>query len=292
MDHAEAHERIADLALEPEALAALELDRLAAAGPDDRAFATHVRGCPTCRADLAATRAIRDHLDLALDDATEAISVEPMAPPEWLRDAVLEAARREPRHDAAPGARWLAARYPGPSEPAPVGPTDLRPWRRIGPRWVGAIAAVLAVAFLGGLAGSALIEPGPPGPDASLVAAVATLDRVLAAPQHQVVQLQTPTGAAAGTVAWSAQDFAVLTSSLTTPPPGQVYRCWLSWSGRWAAVGTMDFAGSTAYWAEPLGEWANLVDEPGTQFVVTLEAAGPAAQAPTGASVLEATLGS
>ncbi|HJW21405.1 MAG TPA: hypothetical protein VJ506_03140, partial [Candidatus Limnocylindrales bacterium] len=96
---------------------------------------------------------------------------------------------------------------------------------------------------------------------------------------------------ASGSVAWSSGDFVVLTSALPAPPAGLVYRCWLQWAGQWAAVGSMDFAGSTAYWSGPTGTWARVLADPGTRFVVTAEAAGSAGQAPAGAVLLEAGLG-
>jgi hypothetical protein len=292
MDHAEAHERLADLALEPDGIDRLDPARVGGTRTDatrveDRALAEHVRGCPTCSADVTATRALRDRLRLALT-GVDATAVEPIATPDWLREAVVESARREPR---------LAVPAPEPpgraAEPTSTG-------RRAGPRlprwsasrWAAGIAAGLAIALLGGVAGSALQRPRDGGPEASLAAVVATLDRVLAAADHRLVQLTTPEGAAAGSAAWSSSDFAVLTSSLAAPPGDRVYRCWLVWSGKWASVGVMEFVGVTAYWTGPTGEWATVLAEPGTRFVVTLEPTGAPAARPTGGTVLQASLSS
>lgn len=279
MDHAEAHEQIADLALDRAALA-----RLAAGGPDDRPLLEHVRGCEACRTDLAAVQALDRTLRDALGEVSDTSAIQPIAPPDSLRAAVLGVARAEPRLAPTP-------RIPRATDTRRGGPWRLELPRLSRPQWAVGLAAVLVVAILGGFAGRAL-APAASGPEASLVAAVATLDRVLAAPDHRIVALKQPTGEASGSVAWSAQDFVVLTSSLSAPGPGQVYRCWLQWAGRWEAVGTMEFTGTTAYWSGAAGDWTQLLADPGVRFVVTAEAAGPAADVPSGAVLLQAGLAS
>jgi hypothetical protein len=288
MDHAEAHERIADLALDRDAVARLESEG-SAADP----FLEHVRDCAACQTELAAVRDLDRGLREALGALRDTAAIEPIHPPESLRDAVLEAARREPRLAPAP---TLATGVPSPVAPAAMPASNGRWWRLelprlTAPQWAAGLAAVLVIAILGGVAGRAL-APGTAGPDPSMVAAVATLDRVLNAPDHRLVTLATPAGAASGSVAWTAQDFVVLTSALSEPQPGRVYRCWLQWAGKWAAVGSMDFAGSTAYWTGSPGAWTELLAAPGTRFVVTAEAAGPAGDAPTGSVLLQASLSS
>lgn len=285
MDHAEAHERIADLALDREALA-----RLTAHAPSDRPFLEHVEDCTSCRADLAGLRALDRGLRDALGEVRDAATLEPINPPESLRDTVLAAARREPRLAATP--RLLAqttdsAAVRGMAAPrrSPFGLPRLS-----APQWSVGLAAALVIAIAGGFAGRALAPAGG-GPDASMVAAVATLDRVLAAPDHHLVSLTTPAGAAAGSVGWSAQDFVVLTSALSAPPAGRTYRCWLQWAGKWTVVGEMEFAGTTAYWTGPTGDWAQLLADPGTRFVVTAESAATPGERPAGAVILQASLG-
>lgn len=277
MDHASAHERIADLALE-----AGGLDRLASSGaPDDRALMDHVHGCEACQADIATSRTLSAGLRQALSELPMAASVEPIAAPDSLRAAVLDAAHREragldravardPRADAPARRAWLA-------------------WLR--PRWAPGLAAALAIALLGGVAGSQLQRWSGSTGDESVVAVVATLNRVLAADSHRIVPLRTAAGAAAGSVAWSRQDFAVLASTLTKPAAGTTYRCWLQWAGKSTAIGTMEFAGDTAYWTGSVGNWAAVAFDPGTRFVVTLEAEGGKPSSPTTPAVLVADLG-
>jgi hypothetical protein len=152
--------------------------------------------------------------------------------------------------------------------------------RITGPAWGTAIAALLVVALLGGVAGGRLQQLASGTSGDSLAGVVGTVERVLESPSHRVVSLRSASGAAAGSVAWSQQDFAVLTSALTPPPAGEVYRCWLAWGDQAATIGEMDFAGSTAYWTGTTGSWASVTFEPGTRFLVTLE---PAASPPPGA---------
>ena len=294
MDHAEAHERLADLGLDPGGLS--RLARAETLGSEDRAFLAHVRDCAACTAELNAARQLDRGLRFAMGhesgDATAArdtVAAGPISPPGWLRDAVLAAAHRDTDREPHLGPGRSAASL---GRPAPRRRSLLRWPRLAAPQWAAVAALAVVVALAGGLAGRALLPRGGPAPDPSLVAAMATLDRVLAAPDHRVVTLDRAGGGSAGSVAWTAEDFVVLTSGLSAPPDGEVYRCWLEWSGRWGAVGSMEFVGATAYWAGATGEWARLMSEPGTRFVVTAEASGSTAEAPSGNVLLQAVLGS
>jgi hypothetical protein len=125
--------------------------------------------------------------------------------------------------------------------------------------------------------------------DATALAGVtATLDRILEDPGHQVAVLRTPAGIPAGSVSWSTseQNVVVLTTTLSAPPAGHVYRCWMDRNGASVAVGEMQFSGSTAYWAGSLGSWGNAVGPTG-RFWVGLE---PAAGGSTGTIVLTGNL--
>src|SRR6187549_150245 len=92
MDHAEAHERIADLALEPDLLAGLATSP---AG-EDAALREHVRTCARCQAELDDWRTFQASLGTALDGNTRE-QLEPIVPPADLRRRVLESAHADPK---------------------------------------------------------------------------------------------------------------------------------------------------------------------------------------------------
>ena len=278
MDHAEAHERIADLAIEPGRLAALEGSN----APDDEALLSHIADCADCTAEIAGWRETHQALSGALRRSSAAggadpdgrASVEPIRAPAGLRDGVLAAARGDREaavavHVSAPTAR-IARRW----------------------RWGSALlglAAVLAVVVAGGAyraqsdrLGAAQAE------EAALGTVTAALDRVLASDGHKVVPLQRADGSAAGSISWSRQDIVVLTSALEPPAAGQEYRCWLENDGQRTPIGQMEYVGDVAFWAASLDEWANVAIGPGTRFGVSLEAVGGGGSP----AILEAALGS
>jgi hypothetical protein len=121
----------------------------------------------------------------------------------------------------------------------------------------------------------------------ALATALVAVDRVLAAP-HQVVELRSVDGAAAGSISWSRHDWVVLTSALTEPPAGQTYECWLEEGERSVPVGSMEFAGGSAFWVATLDDWQTWEIGPNTEFVVSLEADGAATR--SGPIVLSADL--
>jgi hypothetical protein len=278
MDHAEAHERIADLLLEPDRLGRLG----ASSQPEDRAFLEHVRGCADCRAELAALGPLQLGLRRALGGIDDTTTVAPIAPPESLRASVLRQAHAEPRAATVP--KVLLS-------PFPIAIRAAARWSA--PRWAVGLAAALAIAILGGAAGMQLQRIAGTAASDSAVAVVSTVERVLAADPHWVVGLRTASGAPAGSVAWSHRDFAVLATGLSAPAKGQVYRCWLEWAGKAAPIGIMDFAGETAYWTGSVGAWASVTLDPTARFIVTLESAAqpPAGSMPAGPAVLQADLG-
>lgn len=294
MDHAAAHEELADLALEPHRLRRLADDT----SPGAAALRAHLAGCADCRAELDAWRRVYAGLDMASADAATSLrSLEPSEPPgpsRTLRERTLAAVRvaeeQVPAASAASGA--AAGRDPSsrvgsvPSEDA--GAVALlagtpRPPRRFGGLgrfgWLAAAAALIVAVGLGALlvqrtgeADQARLEAG------ELAAATATLDRILAEPTHWVVTLHTADGAAGGTLAWSASDVVVLTSALTPAMPGTTYRCWIERDGTRTPVGTMSFSEGVGYWAGSATSWGAL--QKGSRFGVTAiagsDAGGPA----------------
>ena len=104
---------------------------------------------------------------------------------------------------------------------------------------------------------------------AELAAATATLDRILTSSPSWTVTLHAADGGPGGTLAWSADEVIVITSSLPTPGPGQAYRCWVERDGTRTAMGWMAFSHSIGYWAGALSEYAPSL-APGGRFGVSL----------------------
>ncbi|HEX8024830.1 MAG TPA: anti-sigma factor [Candidatus Limnocylindrales bacterium] len=276
IDHAAAHERIADLALEPGGIEAA----LASAAPDNRALAEHVATCERCLADIAAWRTVQRTVGGAMQPPApgQRADVEPIEAGAGLRSSVLAAAHGEPRRRES-GALQIA---------------PLRSSRFAAPRlpsFVLGLAAALVVAIGGTvlLAGPVQTVVGQVGEARALSGVVASLDRILSDSAHRTVALKDGNGQAAGTISWSNHDLVVLTAAIKEPAPGQVYRCWLSGPGGDTAIGKMEFAGGTAYWVGSLDEWASISLAPGTAFYVTRET-GPAGTPRSGPVVLEGDL--
>lgn len=295
LDHAAAHERIADLALEPAAL-----DAALASGPDgDRELAAHVATCERCQADVAAWRGVQGSLAGALGAAAsrpgDRRDLEPIEPGRDLRASILAAAAADARQRA--GAPALA----GASTAAPtttIATANATPVLRF-PTFgrltssTGQVFLGLAAAFVVAVAGTLLLA----GPTSdllrtvdearSLTGVVAATNRILADPAHRSVALTASDGSTGGSVVWSSQDLVVLTSALEAPAAGSVYRCWVVGKGHETPIGQMEFAGGTAYWVGSLDDWASIALRPGWSFYVTLES-GTTGSARSGPVVLEA----
>ena len=253
MDHAEAHERLGDLALDPARLAALDHDR----APDAVELRAHLSTCGECRAELESLRrtdrAIRDAFLSTPDSGPPAI----LRPPPQLRDRILAAAIADESAD-------LALVGGEPRRPA-LARSSTRRWLSL------ALAAALVVAVgMGGLLSQRINDLTAARAELEeMTDVVATLDRILAAEKHVAVPLQTADGSPGGVIAWSREEVVVLSTSLARPPAGQEYRCWMEESGARWKVGTMQFSGSTAYWAGSLADW-NASFKPGSRFGVSL----------------------
>ena len=252
MDHAEAHERLGDLALDPARLAALDGDP----APEAADLRAHLATCEECRAELESLRAtdwaIRDAFASARDAGPPAILRAPVS----LKDRVLAAAR-----ETEPGASVAA-------EPVRPGTVAVRNTRR----WLStALAAALVVAIgLGAALNQRIADLTAARAELSEMASVvAVLDRILAAEKHVAVALETADGSTGGVIAWSREEVVVLSTSLDRPPDGREYACWFEEGGERWKVGEMHFSGSTAYWAGPLEDW-NASFSPGTRFGISL----------------------
>jgi hypothetical protein len=286
MDHAAAHERIEDLLLEPVRLAALRTSTT----PEDVALREHLDGCPVCRADLDSWARLQAALADALPYSTAeaATAVEPTELPPSLRARVLTAVRADHAAEApvAPVAMDSATR----TVDATARPPRLLLFAQPRAAWLGLAAALVVLVVGAGLVVEQTSRLAAAQSEADgLNETIAAVDRILAAP-HKVVSLQRTDGGAAGSISWSRHDWVVLTSALTRPPAGQLYKCWLERDGSSVPVGVMEFAGDTAYWVASVDEFATWEMGPGARFVVTLEAAD--GQQRTSPAVLEAALDS
>jgi hypothetical protein len=283
LGHADAHERLADLALEPGAL-----DRIGPPAVDP--LSAHIATCLVCATEVRAWRQTHAGLDAARGSGVDRVDLGDLAiddaitVPVGLREAVLEAVRDLPEAD-----RRQATALRDTAQPPPV---VLEPRRRPGyARRLLPLAAALGIVALGA---GLLIDQGlrldrAQQQTAGLEALAVTVDRVLSDPNHRVVSLHAADGTASGSISWSRHDIAVLTLALEPPPPDRVYRCWIERDGVRSPVGKMWFSGGTAYWNGSLDEWATTSFEAGGTFGISLEPVSAPAGNP---AVLVADLGS
>lgn len=286
-EHAEGHERLMDLTLEPEALRRLSSAVAEAHGQTDDPLVAHIISCATCR-DVVASwerthatvrRALAGGPGLAEPHLADLDDDERMLAPASVRTSVLEMAGRASREDGSPA--------PVTSPVAPltspghgvVGGPPAGPSRRgidLGRRLLALAAVIGIIAVAGGVVidQSRRLEQAH-RETAALEAVAATVDRVLRDPAHSVVDLRAADGTAAGSISWSSRDFVVLTGALQPPPAGRIYACWIERDGVRSPVGQMWFAGETAFWTGSLDDWATTSFGSGT-FGISLEpVAGP-----------------
>jgi anti-sigma factor RsiW len=255
MDHAEAHERLVDLALDPARLAMFDNDP----APEAADLRAHLETCEECRAELEGLRdtdrAIRDAFASAVDTAPPAI----LHLPPNLKGRVLAAAREDPR--ASVDTRIAAESAPRRAQ---------APWATR--RWlsVALAAALIAAIGLGSALGQRIADLNAARAElGDMTEVVAMLDRILAEEKHVVVALVTADGTPGGVIAWDREEVVVMSTSLDRPPEGREYACWVEENGERWKVGSMEFSGSTAYWAGSLEAW-NASFDPGTRFGVSL----------------------
>lgn len=288
MEHADAHERIADLSLEPDRLVQLarelaSVDRGAAVYVSRDAFVDHVAWCEVCREEVGAWYRAHTLVHEALVDPTGPVLLadvadgEPMTAPAHLRESVLTRIKldalpetpfgRVPQRRVVPAIRSRVSR------------------RRLLP--LVAVMSILVVA--GGLVLDGNARLGRAESEAlALQTMSATLDRVLQDPNHWVVDLRGVDGQSRGSVSWSTRDLVVLTTALAPPPEGRVYRCWLERDGQRSGVGRMVFAGGTSFWVGTLGAWGSTSFGPGSTFGISLE---PVSGSEGNPAILAAALG-
>ena len=278
MDHGTAHERIEDLLLEPARLAGLDASRV----PEDVALREHLAGCPACRAELDGWARLQGALADALPPSASGAgtAIQPLELPPSLRARVLGSVRSASAETSLAPIPIAGERRRGASLGVTRG------------AWLGLAAALVVLVVGAGVLVQQAGQLSTAREEAEgLAQAMAAVDRVLAEPQHRVVALTTPTGAAGGSISWTRHDLVVLSTALVEPKPGEVYRCWLNSEGKGWAVGRMYFAGEAAYWVGSLDEWASFEIGPTTMFRVSLEPPGADPDTRSGPIVLEAALG-
>jgi hypothetical protein len=287
LTHSAAHERVADLALEPGALDVLMGDLDAAAGSAIRdPLIEHVASCPACRAEIESWQHTHRMVRDALAGSKDAVALGELAQGEAVQAPA----------DLRAAVRGLVVRGGDGEGSGPEGtggapePLERRARRLAGLRFLPLVAA-LAVLAIGG--GYLLNQTGQldraRADTAALASVTATLDRVMIDPQHRVVSLRATDGTIDGSVAWTSHDLVILTTALTQPPADKVYRCWIERDGKRSPVGRMFFAGGTGYWTGSLDAWATTSFVAGTTFGISLEPVSGSIGAP---AVLVGDLGS
>lgn len=295
LSHSEAHEQLADLALEPAALEALAgtLDG-ARGGRDVDPLSAHIAICDDCRTELDSWRRLHGTVLTALDGPGGSIALAdlaadpPVAAPASLRAAIAAI----PVRDRPVASTGSAGRAMGPGQ-APMPGASLRAGRSGVSRLaiqLMSLAAVIAVVILaGGLVLNQSRQLDQARADTAALASVtASLDRVILDPAHHAVALTAADGSTAGSVVWSSHDLVVLTTALAKPPADSVYRCWVERDGKRSPIGKMFFADGTGYWTGALDDWATTSFAAGSTFGISLE---PVAGSTGSPAVLQAALG-
>lgn len=280
MDHAEAHERLADLALEPRALLALEHR----GSPAAEALRAHIASCPTCTAEVRAWSETHEAVLAAFADAAAQGSAipaddQPIALPPGLRGSVTRAVAAErvggiPVAVAGSGRGTRQARFGWISG-------GRRPWL--------ALAAALVLAVVGSSviaiqqASQVVTARAESAEFARLVQATET---ILADPGHTSATLTAADGSSGGLVAWTDADAIVLATHLDAPAAGLVYRCWVEKGGTRAPVGEILFRQGIGYWWQRPNQAGSASLWNGGSLIVTLGPVG----GPGGPALLTAPL--
>jgi len=262
MDHAEAHERIADLVLEPRALRAFGDDQSAAAV----ALRSHIERCDECLTEIDAWRRTHAIVLSTLDEGAagesglaSSFADAPLRPPASMRTAIAAIPASQPRPDgAAPhDARTGSARRHA-------------SWRRL-PALAAAAMLVVAIG-----AGAIAVDQSRRADTqrryaAELAELSASVDRLLQDPGHASTVLVDGAGLPAGSATWSAEEAVVLSTALARPAPGFEYRCWVERDGKRSPIGVMQVGGGIAYWWSDLSADSELL-RGGGHIGVSLEA--------------------
>lgn len=257
MDHAEVRKRLAEAFATGSGISTIEAD----ASSEGQGLRDHISSC--CREEYEAFRAT-------------ALALAAIAP-----DDELRAPRRaRERIMASVGAQQLAAAGPAftatpavtPVAPPSASERSARP-SVPQPRYLAIAAAVAAAIFLAGafLGGALGLAPASPDDEAA-AHIVAAVDRIVAQPDSvQLAVSQASSGAHAGTLLFDPanNELVILSRSLTAPPSGEEYGCYLERQGARTRVGRMRVEYGTAWWVGKMEDPAD-AGAPGDRFVVLL----------------------
>jgi len=260
MDCAETLGRIEAARLGPGKLRSLETDQSEAGV----ALREHMSTCQGCARELSAWR----HADLVLRAATpDSLSASPD-----VRAGLLAAIATRPRSEAA------TARLPA------VAPAEVAVRLRAGVPDIVRIGIAAALGALIFVAGAALggplgiVPPSAPGSGREAGAAFvsAAVDRVLALPTHQVVELRDASGARSGTILFDdgTRELVVVSRTLRAASTDQEYGCYVERDGMWTRIGRMVEYEGISWWVGELSEPPD-AGRPGDRFVVALEVGSP-----------------
>ena len=298
LTHSAAHERLADLSLEPVALRAFAADVAAPAGAGDSPLHRHVRECDACRAEIDGWLGLHDTVTAALAGPASPVTLEqlaaaePITAPPALRSAVAQLTMRDGSGPNVAGAARVAA-LGGAPVVSSANLVMVPPRRLMAQRWARLLLPLVAVLAVVVAAGGLMLDQSrrldqARSDTAALAGVTAALDRVMLDPAHRAVALTAADGSTGGSVAWTSHDLVVLATSLGPPPTDAVYRCWIERDGRRSPIGRMYFAEGTGYWTGSLDDWATTSFAAGSTFGISLEPAVGGAGTP---AVLAADLG-
>lgn len=260
MDCAESLDRIEAAVLSPGRLRSLETDQSEAG----IALRQHISMCEECARELRAWR----YADLALRAATpDSVMPSPDARARLLT-AIAGLPAREPVADHQPVVppAGVAVRI------RPAVPDVAR---------IGVAAALAALIFVTGAALGGPLGIAPPAPSGSgqeegAAFVSAAVDRVLAQPAHQIVELQDASGSRSGTLLFddSTRELVVVSRTLRPAPADAEYGCYVERDGEWTRIGRMVEYEGISWW---VGELIEPPDggRPGDRFVVALEIGTP-----------------
>jgi len=273
MEHAEAHERLADLALEPGALLAFERDD----SPWAAELRAHISTCRTCGEDLLAWRETHAAVLAAFDDPNDAAAIAgddpPIALPAGLRASVARAVAAERTADpvavAGAGPRIVTRSGGGATRRFSLILGGRRPWLAAAAALVIVIAGSSAIALdqsrRADVARAESVE---------LAQLVRSTEWILENPAHTSVPLTAANGSSSGLVAWTDKDAVVLATNLTAPSDGLVYRCWVERGTTRTPVGDMSFRQGIGYWWQHPSAAGGASLWSGGRLIVTLGPAG------------------